>query len=268
MNVRWNEDVPGGIKTVLLSSMKKNIQKNIDRKSKKINKNEDLGHKGNIEVGLNIQGMSNILYGLGNMGFYWRDYDKDIKEKIIIFNIQLYSQMEKKYSKKNVRKIKNDSDEVVFDNGADYDEKDIENNDNFDGNFDDIKTNKDSIWKNKKNEKINLNFDYDNDIINDNDVNNYTYLLKSLSVIKFDIEDEFKLCLNNPNNYKDLVKFKDLVLTLFVQFSEHNDNMKGVDINNENHDSKTHRSIFEHQDFALCFRSIGTYLFTCTCIYK
>jgi hypothetical protein len=135
------------------------------------------------------------------MGFYWSNFNMNIKEKIVMNMVQLCNKLEKKYSKK-----------------IDFTE---------------------SIWKNKKkdNDKDNV---YCDDIDHSNDITDYTLLLKSLSAIKFNFQNEILLSINNSNNHiKDLKFLKDLVLTMFVRLSEHED------------------ISFESQDFAVCVRSLG-----------
>jgi hypothetical protein len=206
------------IKTSLLSSIKNNLQK-----SATINKKlriEDPGQE-DVQVGLTVQGVSNILYGLSQMGFYWSHFHIDIKEKFSINIVHLCNKMEKKYSKK-----------VDF-------------------------SDDESVWKNKK-QVINDNdfgyYDYND---NDNDITDFTLLLKSLSTVRFNFQDEFLLSIYNSNNYiKDLKKFKDLVLTMFVRFSEYS-TYDDIDLSG-------YMIFFESRDFAVCVRSLGRY---CICEY-
>jgi hypothetical protein len=213
------------IKTSLLSSIKNNLQK-----SATINKKlriEDPGQV-DVQVGLTVQGVSNILYGLSQMGFYWSNFNVDIKEKISINIVQLCNKMEKKYSKKI----------------------------NFSDN--------ESVWKNKKqdiSDNDNGYYDYND---NDNDITDFTLLLKSLSTIRFNFQDEFLLSVQNSNNYiKDLKIFKDLVLTIFVRFSEYS-SYDDIDLSG-------YMIFFESRDFAVCIRSLGTHciythIYICICI--
>ena len=290
MGINWVENVPINAKNALLLAISKNIEVTLQKdenlqkmnnkvkkrtstnKNSKIDTNSDINSNKNMrinphdgvddsQIGMTLQGVSNILYGLSSMKLMWSDLTIELKDKIITILIFLlqnslhqkpHTQIIPKFIEKknngNIWKNKNKGIERI----------DIRNSINNDDN---------NINDDNKNTNTNLSIEI-LDVVNSRD---FRFLLNSMAAIKIDFTDSIDVPSSSSQSSISLLKvekLKEILLTLFIQFASQDDLEDRVTINHEkdNDDddddyrilnNKLFHRVMTIKDFFVCIKSLG-----------
>ena len=208
MGINWVENVPINAKNALLLAISKNIEVTLQKdenlqkmnnkvkkrtstnKNSKIDTNSDINSNKNMrinphdgvddsQIGMTLQGVSNILYGLSSMKLMWSDLTVELKDKIItILIFLLQNSLHQKPHTQIIPKFieKKNNDNIWKNKNKGIERIDIRNSINNDDN---------NINDDNKNTNTNLSIEI-LDVVNSRD---FRLLLNSMAAIKIDLTD-------------------------------------------------------------------------------
>ena len=288
MGINWVENVPINAKNALLLAISKNIEVTLQKdenlqkmnnkvkkrtstnKNSKIDTNSDINSNKNMrinthdgvddsQIGMTLQGVSNILYGLSSMKLMWSDLTIELKDKIItILIFLLQNSLHQKPHTQIIPKFieKKNNDNIWKNKNKGIERIDISNSINNDDN---------NINDDNKNTNTNLSIEI-LDVVNSRD---FRLLLNSMAAIKIDFTDSIDVPSSSSQSSISLLKvekLKEILLTLFIQFASQDDLEDRVTINHENDNddddyrilnNKLFHRVMTIKDFFVCIKSLG-----------
>ena len=288
MGINWVENVPINAKNALLLAISKNIEVTLQKdenlqkmnnkvkkrtstnKNSKIDTNSDINSNKNMrinthdgvddsQIGMTLQGVSNILYGLSSMKLMWSDLTIELKDKIItILIFLLQNSLHQKPHTQIIPKFieKKNNDNIWKNKNKGIERIDISNSINNDDN---------NINDDNKNTNTNLSIEI-LDVVNSRD---FRLLLNSMAAIKIDFTDSIDVPSSSSQSSISLLKvekLKEILLTLFIQFASQDDLEDRITINHENDNddddyrilnNKLFHRVMTIKDFFVCIKSLG-----------
>ena len=291
MGINWVENVPINAKNALLLAISKNIEVTLQKdenlqkmnnkvkkrtstnKNSKIDTNSDINSNKNMrinphdgvddsQIGMTLQGVSNILYGLSSMKLMWSDLTIELKDKIItILIFLLQNSLHQKPHTQIIPKFieKKNNDNIWKNKNKGIERIDIRNSINNDDN---------NINDDNKNTNTNLSIEI-LDVVNSRD---FRFLLNSMAAIKIDFTDSIDVPSSSSQSSISLLKvekLKEILLTLFIQFASQDDLENRVTINHEKDNdedddddyrilnNKLFHRVMTIKDFFVCIKSLG-----------